>query len=69
WQVRIVATELIFEQQADLFDATVEHNERNEINQLMDQINARYGELTIAPSRLVKRSTMPNVITPTWRPG
>lgn len=37
-------------------------------NKAMDVINARYGELTLAPARLLKRSDMPNVISPAWKP-
>ena len=45
--------------------ATPEHNARN---QAMDRINQRYGELTLAPARLLGRSEMPNVIAPAWKP-
>ena len=37
-------------------------------NAVMDKINARYGEFTLAPARLLKRSDMPNVISPAWKP-
>jgi DNA polymerase-4 len=37
-------------------------------NQVMDRINRRYGEFTVAPARLLNRSTMPNVISPSWKP-
>ena len=36
--------------------------------QAQDKINHRYGELTLMPARLLGRSTMPNVISPAWRP-
>jgi len=36
--------------------------------QAQDRINHRYGELTLMPARLLGRSTMPNVISPAWRP-
>lgn len=36
--------------------------------QAQDRINRRYGELTLMPARLLERSTMPNVISPAWRP-
>lgn len=45
--------------------ATPEHTARN---QAMDRINQRYGELTLAPARLLGRSEMPNVIAPAWKP-
>lgn len=35
---------------------------------VMDQINQHYGEFTLAPARLLRRSTMPNVIAPAWKP-
>jgi len=37
-------------------------------NEVMDAINQRYGEFTLAPARLLGRSEMPNVISPAWRP-
>jgi len=37
-------------------------------NQIIDRINQRYGEFTVAPARLLNRSTMPNVIAPSWKP-
>ena len=45
--------------------ATSEHHARN---QAMDSVNARYGEPTLAPARLLKRSSRPNVILPAWKP-
>ena len=38
------------------------------LNQVMDQVNSRYGEFTLMPGRLLKRSEMPNVIAPAWKP-
>ncbi|MFK5913830.1 MAG: DNA polymerase IV [Woeseiaceae bacterium] len=35
---------------------------------VMDKINQRYGELCLAPARLLNRSSMPNVIAPAWKP-
>jgi len=37
-------------------------------HQVMDTINQRYGELSLAPARLLNRSSMPNVIAPAWKP-
>lgn len=37
-------------------------------HQVMDHINHRYGELSLAPARLLNRSSMPNVIAPAWKP-
>jgi len=38
------------------------------VNNIMDQINQRYGEFSLAPARLLNRSSMPNVIAPAWKP-
>jgi len=53
-------------QQLDLF-AT--ENLHAEDNQVMDAINARYGDFTVAPARLLGRSSMPDVIAPAWKPS
>lgn len=47
-----------------------EHNlpNRDIENHVIDLINQRYGEFAVAPARLLKRSTMPNVIAPSWKP-
>ena len=52
--------------QLELFDATDEA--RHEVNAVMDAVNQRYGELVLAPARLLNRSSMPNVIAPAWKP-
>ncbi len=41
---------------------------QDECNKVMDCINNQYGEFTLAPARLLNRSTMPNVIAPAWKP-
>jgi DNA polymerase IV len=52
--------------QEDLF---LEKNDRLiRLNAAMDAVNARYGEFTLAPALLLKRSDMPNVISPAWKP-
>ena len=43
-------------------------NTRDEVNAVMDAVNRRYGELVLAPARLLNRSSMPNVIAPAWKP-
>lgn len=48
--------------QPDLFKAPDE--QRRHLNNVVDKINERYGELKVAPARLSKRSEMPNVIGP-----
>jgi len=52
--------------QLELFDAPDEVHEQ--INAVMDAVNRRYGELALAPARLLNRSSMPNVIAPAWKP-
>ncbi len=52
--------------QLELFDSADEA--RSEINTVMDAVNRRYGELVLAPARLLNRSSMPNVIAPAWKP-
>ncbi len=52
--------------QLELFDATDEA--RHEVNAVMDAVNQRFGELVLAPARLLNRSSMPNVIAPAWKP-
>lgn len=44
------------------------NTKREQINTVMDQINERYGEFTLAPATLLNRSDMPNVIAPAWKP-
>jgi DNA polymerase IV len=68
WQVQVTALNPHTEQQIDLFEAVTIDNKQNELNAAVDKINQRYGEFTIAPSRLIDRSEMPNVIAPAWRP-
>lgn len=41
---------------------------REQVNQVMDDINDRFGDFTIAPVPLLFRSAMPNVIAPAWKP-
>lgn len=53
-------------QQQDMF--TVADPKRDDVNSVIDNINNRYGELTLAPARLLGRSSMPNVISPAWKP-
>ncbi|HEY9148632.1 MAG TPA: DNA polymerase IV, partial [Gammaproteobacteria bacterium] len=52
-------------QQLDLFaGGELEHEE----NTVMDAINERYGDFALTPARLLKRSEMPDVIAPAWKP-
>jgi len=52
--------------QPDLFEQ--EPAAHRDLNTVMDDINHRYGEFTLAPARLLQRSHMPNVIAPAWKP-
>jgi len=55
------------QQQMDLF--TYQNDHDDDINTVMDQVNECFGEFTLAPARLLKRSSMPNVIAPAWKPS
>jgi DNA polymerase-4 len=48
---------------------TQENVQRRQINSMVDNVNQKYGELTLMPARLVERSSMPNVIAPAWKPS
>lgn len=52
--------------QLDFFVAP--DQKRDQVNQVLDDINDRFGEFTIAPVPLLFRSAMPNVIAPAWKP-
>ncbi len=54
--------------QRDLFSTDTDNKLRQQLNRTMDTINDRYGELTLAPARLLNRSDMPSVIAPAWKP-
>jgi len=43
-------------------------HEQDALNAVMDSVNLRYGEFSLAPGRLLNRSSMPNVIAPAWKP-
>lgn len=66
WQIRIVALDPKAPCQADLFQR--KHPARQRAHLAMDQINQRYGAMTLASARLLHRSTMPDVISPAWKP-
>ena len=51
-----------------LFENNDEVSSGKTFHHVMDNINQRYGELCLAPARLLNRSTMPNVIAPAWKP-
>lgn len=52
--------------QLDFFEQ--QQFQRERLNAVMDHINERYGEFMLAPAFLLKRSAMPNVIAPAWKP-
>lgn len=66
WQIRIVALNPKAPCQSDLFQR--KHPRRERAHHTMDQINQRYGAMTLASARLLERSTMPDVISPAWKP-
>lgn len=45
------------------------HDKRDTYYQVIDEINHKYGEFTIAPALMLNRSKMPNVIAPAWKPN
>jgi DNA polymerase-4 len=53
-------------QQTDLFTALPE--KRRWLNAAMDRINEKYGQFTLMPAKLLNRSSMPDVISPAWKP-
>ena len=68
WQVQVTALNPLQTIQADLFHSLDNSQQRKELNTAMDDINNRYGEFALAPARLLDRSSMPNVISPAWKP-
>lgn len=52
--------------QADFFEKS--DPKREQLYSVVDEINDRYGEFTIAPAPMLHRSQMPNVIAPAWKP-
>jgi DNA polymerase-4 len=66
-QVQVTALDPVnSDSQLELFDAGNEAHDQ--VNAVMDAVNRRYGELALAPARLLNRSGMPNVIAPAWKP-
>ena len=56
-------------QQLEMFvDDPAKVSRQERLNAVMDAINERYGEFTLAPAQLLQRSSMPNVIAPAWKP-
>ena len=70
WQVQITALDPVpLSGQTDMFlETTDEKLVQQKTNEVMDKINDRYGEFSLCPAPLLNRSTMPNVISPAWKP-
>ena len=69
WQVRVVALDCQSEKQGGFFEETISSSpQRDKLNNVVDDINQKFGEFMVAPPRLIGRSEMPNVITPSWQP-
>lgn len=67
-QVQITALGPTEQRQPDLFENDTYKRKRESLNQAIDKINERYGDFTVAPTRMIGRSEMPNVIAPAWKP-
>ncbi len=69
YQVQVTALDPRTAQlQGDLF-AEPHALAHEEGNRAMDAINQRFGDLTLAPARLINRGDSPDVIAPAWKPG
>ena len=57
--------------QTEFGSKLLKENIKTKIDSLkyLDLINEKYGNLTIAPSNIMNRSTMPDVIAPAWKPS
>lgn len=67
-QVQIIAMNPVSSVQLELFADNDLKQRRSNLNEAVDAINNRYGEFTVAPTRVIGRSEMPNVIAPAWKP-
>ena len=65
-QVQVTALDPQVGQQTELFAEDCARVD--ELNAVVDRVNRQYGEFALAPARLLKRSSMPNVIAPAWKP-
>ena len=52
--------------QKDLFSEP--ENNTNSIDYVIDDVNSKFGNLTLRPARLSKKLQAPDVISPSWRP-
>lgn len=70
YQVQITALNPTHENyQMDLFTEQGGQQQQAKLNEVMDAVNKRYGEMTLGPGRLINKSEMPNVIAPSWKPS
>jgi len=68
-QVQVTALDpQLASMQMDMFDTGEKDKDQRKLNIALDDINSRYGEMCVAPARLLNRSDMPNVIAPAWKP-
>jgi DNA polymerase-4 len=67
WQIHIVALNPKECRQPDLF--LRKHPARLKTHQVLDAINQKYGSMTLSSARLINKSTMPDVISPAWKPS
>ncbi len=68
-QVQVTALSPVVSYQPDLFLDNGQRRKRERLNDAVDRINERFGEFTVAPTRVIGRSEMPNVIAPAWKPS
>ncbi|MEE9491846.1 MAG: DNA polymerase IV [Gammaproteobacteria bacterium] len=67
YQIHICALKpVLASSQQDLFNSA--DPKRHTINGMLDTINRRFGEFSVCNAPLLKRSSMPNVISPSWKP-
>lgn len=67
WQIQVTALDPT-EGGVQLDFLAAADEKREQLNKVVDAINGRFGEFTIAPLPLILRSSMPNVIAPAWKP-
>ena len=67
YQVQVTAIHLRpINIQKDLFSEP--ENNTNSIDYVIDDVNSKFGNLTLRPARLSKKLQAPDVISPSWRP-
>jgi DNA polymerase-4 len=68
WQIQVTALDPhATGLQLDFFVAS--NDKREQLHEVIDNINDKFGEFTIAPAPLLLRSSVPNVIAPAWKPS